>query len=277
MKGPNVAITCARPTPCRKIVMQMKSGSWSNIRFDYAGCHVLVTGGTSGIGAGIAAAYGEAGARVTITGTRPSASDYDIDLSSYGYRQLRVIDDSQIAAVAESLPELDILVLNAGAALAGGGVDEYEPDVFDLALRINLSSAYRLASACREKLARSGLPGGASVIGIASMTSFFGNEVVPGYGAAKAGLVQLTKSLGIHWAAENIRVNAVAVGLTETRMTAAHVADMEALAPYLTRTPLARVGQPRDVAGAVLFLTSAAASFITGQTLPVDGGYSIVG
>lgn len=257
--------------------MQMQQTGWPNIKFDYAGCQVLITGGTSGIGGGIAAAYRDAGAQVTITGTRPSASDYDVDLSGYGYRQLRVTDDEQIEAVAQSLPALDIVVLSAGAALAEDGSDEYEPETFELALRINLSSAYRLAYACREKLARSRLSGGGSLIGIASMTSLFGNEAVPGYGAAKAGLVQLTKTLGIHWAGENVRVNAVAVGLTATRMTAAHIADKEALAPYLARTPLARVGHPRDVAGAVLFLTSSAASFITGQTLPVDGGFSITG
>ena len=113
------------------------------------------------------------------------------------------------------------------------------------------------------------------MIGIASMASYFGIEAVPGYGAAKAGLVQLTKTLAVAWAGDRIRVNAVAAGLTETRMTAAHVGDAQALAPTLARTPMRRVGRPSDIAGAVMFLTSEAAAYITGQTLPVDGGYSI--
>jgi NAD(P)-dependent dehydrogenase (short-subunit alcohol dehydrogenase family) len=107
------------------------------------------------------------------------------------------------------------------------------------------------------------------------MASYFGIEAVPGYGAAKAALVQLTKTLAVAWAADRIRVNAVAAGLTRTRMTAGHVNDPDALAPTLARTPLGRVAEPMDIAGAVLFLTSAAAAYVTGQTLPVDGGYSI--
>jgi NAD(P)-dependent dehydrogenase (short-subunit alcohol dehydrogenase family) len=100
---------------------------------------------------------------------------------------------------------------------------------------------------------------------------------VPAYGAAKAGLVQLVKTLSITWAKDNIRVNAVAAGVTASRMTAQMLKVPPMMAPILARTPLKRVGQPEDVAGAVLFLTSAAASFITGQTVLVDGGYSIVG
>jgi NAD(P)-dependent dehydrogenase (short-subunit alcohol dehydrogenase family) len=107
------------------------------------------------------------------------------------------------------------------------------------------------------------------------MASYFGIEAVPGYGAAKAGLVQLTKTLAVAWADDRIRVNAVAWGLTESRMTATHISDASALAPTMARTPMKRVGAPRDIAGAILFLTSDAAAYITGQTLPVDGGYSI--
>jgi 3-oxoacyl-[acyl-carrier protein] reductase len=248
---------------------------WPNVRYDYQGAHVLVTGGTSGIGAGIAAAYHAAGAQVTITGTRARAGDYPHDLRNFRYLSLSLTDKQQISAVAAALPQLDILVNNAGANFMLQ--NEYDPEVFDKGLQVNLSSVYRLSQACRGQLAASKLAGGASIIGIASLTSFFGLEVVPAYGAAKAGLVQLIKTLGIAWAKDNIRVNAVAAGVTESRMTAQMLKVPAMMAPILARTPLKRTGQPQDVAGAVLFLTSAAASFITGQTLLVDGGYSVVG
>jgi NAD(P)-dependent dehydrogenase (short-subunit alcohol dehydrogenase family) len=250
---------------------------WPDLTFDYRGRHVLVTGGTSGIGAVIAAAYSRAGAHVSVTGTRPAAADYPEDLSDYCYLPLNVLDNDQIENVSCALPQLDILVHCAGVALCGDGGSEFDPEAFERALQINLSSFYRMALALRPKLAVSSLPGGASVISIASMTSFFGNPQVPGYGAAKAGLVQLSKTLAIAWAVQGIRVNAVAAGLTETRMTVNHIANDQALEPLLQRTPLKRVARPGDIAGAVLFLTSSAAAFITGQTLPVDGGYSVVG
>jgi 3-oxoacyl-[acyl-carrier protein] reductase len=249
--------------------------TWTNVRYDYQGAAVLVTGGTSGIGAGIAAAYRAAGAEVTITGTRPAATQYEADLSGYRYLQLSLTDKAQIASVAAQVPRLDVLVNNAGANFMMQ--NEYDPEVFEKGLQVNLASVYRLSQALKPKLAASALPGGGSVIGIASLTSFFGLEVVPAYGAAKAGLVQLVKTLSITWAKDNIRVNAVAAGVTESRMTAQMLKMPPMMAPVLARTPLKRVGQPQDVAGAVLFLTSAAASYITGQTVLVDGGYSIVG
>jgi 3-oxoacyl-[acyl-carrier protein] reductase len=249
--------------------------NWQNIRYDYQGAQVLVTGGTSGIGAGIAAAYREAGAEVTITGTRASLAEYDADLSGYRYLQLSLTDKAQISAVAAALTRLDVLVNNAGANFMLQ--NEYDPEVFEKGLQVNLASAYRMAHGCKGLLAASKLPGGASVIGLASLTSFFGLEVVPAYGAAKAGLVQLTKTLSIAWAKDGIRVNAVAAGVTESRMTAQMLKVPAMMAPVLARTPLKRPGKPADVAGAVLFLTSAAAAFITGQTLLVDGGYSVVG
>jgi len=248
---------------------------WSNATFDYRDAHVLVTGGTSGIGAGIAAAYRAAGADVTITGTRAGAADYDADLSDYRYLQLQLTDNDQIEAVAQALPRLDILVNNAGGNFMLD--NEYEPEVFERALQVNLISAYRMAYACHDKLAQSLLPGGASVIGLGSMTSLFGVEVVPGYGAAKGGLAQLTKTLAIAWAKDNIRVNTIAAGIIASNMTAPALSHTEFTEPVLARTPMKRIGTPEDIAGAILFLTSAAAGFITGQLLPVDGGYSIFG
>lgn len=249
---------------------------WDKISFDYSGNQVLVTGGSNGIGHGIASAYLEAGATVTITGTRPSAADYDKDLSGFRYLQLQATDSAQIESVAAELETLDILVNNAGASLPGGK-DEYQPAVFEQCLQINLTSAYRMAHACKQKLSASTIPGGGSIIGMGSLTSLFGNEFVPGYGAAKAGLVQLTKTLAIAWAGDNIRPNAIVAGLIESNMTAAMLTIDEMSAPMIARTPLGRVGQPSDIAGAVLFLSSPAAAYITGQALPVDGGYSIRG
>jgi NAD(P)-dependent dehydrogenase (short-subunit alcohol dehydrogenase family) len=250
------------------------TGQASRIRFDFSGCRVLVTGGSSGIGAGIAAAFASAGAEVMITGRRPHASDYDTDLSDCRYQQLELTDTRGIASLAAELPGLDVLVNNAGAVLPGGQ-SEYLPDVFEEALRINLAGAFRMATACRDLLKTSSLQGGASIINMASMSSYFGIPIVPGYGAAKAGVVQMTKALAVAWAADGIRVNAVAPGHVSSNMTAPLQASSELSKPILARTPLRRWGSPEDVAGAVLFLASPAASFITGQNLPVEGGYSI--
>ncbi len=248
----------------------------NQMQCNYHGARVLVTGGSNGIGYAIASAFASAGATVTITGTAADAQAYDNDLSAFHYQTLQVKDRDAIFAVAEGLSGLDILVNNAGASLPGGR-SEYEPEIFEESVRINLFSAYHMAYACREKLQASTLAGGASILGIASLTSFFGNEMVPGYGAAKAGLVQLTKTLAMSWARDGIRANAIAAGMIDTRMTH-FLKDMpEMIEPFMARTPLKRWGLPADIANTALFLASANASFITGQTLLVDGGYSIAG
>jgi NAD(P)-dependent dehydrogenase (short-subunit alcohol dehydrogenase family) len=246
------------------------------VSFDFTGARVLVTGGTSGIGHGIARAFDDAGATVIVTGTRASTSDYDVDLSGFDYRQCRMTDTADIAALVTSLDGLDVLVNNAGQSLPGGR-SEQEPDVFEEAVRINLFGAFRLAHACHEHLARSDADGGASVINMGSMSSYFGMEIVPGYGAAKAAVVQMTKTLAVTWARDGIRVNAVAPGVIETAMTAPMMPFDEMTRPLLARTPLGRFGTPEDVAPAVLFLASPDARYITGQTLAIDGGFSIMG
>ena len=247
------------------------------MKFDYQGAAVLVTGGTSGLGAAIASAYRNAGANVTITGTRGSTADYDEDLSGYAYLQLDVEDRQNIDAVAASLPRLDILINNAGVLFHPLGIDEMDPDVFERALMIHLSSAQRMAVRCRDKLARSTLPGGASVIGMGSLGSLFGMEVIPAYGTAKTGLLGLTRAFAVAWGKQNIRVNTVIVGTTWTRMTAPVLADPDFSKEHLARTPLGRHGMPDDISGVVLFLTSGAGAWITGQSIAVDGSYTISG
>ncbi len=243
------------------------------LRFDFSGARVLVTGGSNGIGLGIAQAFAAAGAQVTITGTRAAAADYPHDLSAFAYHPLDVRDVAAIARVTAALERLDVLVNNAGANSVQPS--EWDPDVFDDSLRLNLSSAFRMATALKPLLAKSALEGGASIVNLASMSSFFAVPIVPGYGAAKAGVVQLTKNLAVAWAKHRIRVNAVAPGLILSNMTRV-MKGIEALEkPQIERTPLGRWGTPEDVAPAVLFLASAAAGFVTGHTLCVDGGYAV--
>lgn len=243
----------------------------TGISFDYSGASVLVTGGSNGIGLAIARGYKEAGADVMITGRRGSAEHYDHDLGDFAYRQLDVNSKDAIVALANSLEKLDILVNNAGGAQA----DEWGHDGFEDSLNINLSSAFHLSTACKPLLESSEFEGGASVIGIASMTTYFGYEWTPGYGAAKAGLSQLMKTLGVSWGPLGIRANAVAAGMTRTNLTAPAIDGMpEMIEGMFTRQGIKRVGEPEEIASAVLYLTSPQAAWVTGQTLAVDGGFS---
>jgi NAD(P)-dependent dehydrogenase (short-subunit alcohol dehydrogenase family) len=234
--------------------------------------HVLVTGASSGIGAAIAQAFAADGARVTATGATAAEADAARsrpEMRGITLDVLDVRDDAAVRALLQAQGELDVLVNCAGVIRRGGA--ELEPDTFAEVLDINLTGTMRVCAAARAGLrARRGC-----IVNTASMLSFFGGGLVPGYSASKGGVAQLTKSLAIAYAADAIRVNAVAPGWIATPLTQPLQDDPARSAPILARTPLGRWGTPADVAGPVLFLASAAARFVTGVILPVDGGYLI--
>ena len=239
--------------------------------FEFEGIRVLVTGGTSGIGFGVASAFAAAGATVTITGTRSTAADYERDLSGFIYRRCRLSEPAEIDGVAAGLGELDVLVNNAGQSRPDGE-NEWTPEVFTQVVGVDLIGSYRMAAACLPLLKASAMPGGASVINNLSLTVYFGEPLVPAYGAAKAGLGQLTKTMAVDWARYGIRANAVAPGLIATNFSAALDRDPVRRDAFLARIPLRRFGTPRDVASSVLFLATPESAWITGTCLVVDGG-----
>jgi NAD(P)-dependent dehydrogenase (short-subunit alcohol dehydrogenase family) len=236
--------------------------------FDFSGRVVLVIGASrGGIGSAVAAGFTECGASVRITGAEPEPIAQD--QGRYAYTQLDVADPDAVRSLAQSIPRLDVLVNCAGIARRD---DEWDPAVFVRVLDVNLRGVLHLANAFKGHLATSK----GAMVNIASMYSTFGSPRVPAYGASKAGVAQLTKSLALAWAPAGVRVNAVAPGFIVTEQTARARADGAHVQRVLDRTPLGRWGQPTDLVGPVLFLASPAAAFMTGAVVPVDGGYTAV-
>ncbi len=235
--------------------------------FDYGGRTILISGGSSGIGLAIAQAFREADGDVWITGTRASAADYEGDLAGLTFRRLDMQDGAAIDALPASLPAVDVLINCAGNTIRNE--EAYRPENFDKVIAINLNGTFRLSMAALPQLQK----GPGSVVNIASMTSYFGAPGSPGYGASKAGVLELTQTLGVAWAPYGVRVNGIAPGWIETKLTNFWREDQRDR-QILERTPMGRWGRPEEMAGAALFLASSAASFITGITLPVDGGYT---
>ena len=233
--------------------------------------HIFITGATSGIGEAIAQAFVRDGAQVIATGATEQEVQKAASLANnkgIDFRVLDVRDDAAVQSMVKGIGELDVVVNCAGVIQRSL---ELEAEAFARTIDINLNGTMRVCAAAREGLkARRGC-----IVNTASMLSFFGGGLVPGYSASKGGVAQLTKSLAIAYADDGIRVNAVAPGWIATPLTQALQDDPQRAAPILARTPMKRWGTPADIAGPVMFLASAQAQFVTGVILPVDGGYLI--
>ena len=232
---------------------------------------ILVIGGSSGIGAAIAQAFATNGDHVIATGVTKEEVErawVQSEQNKISFQQLDVRDGNVVQDCIDEIDSLDVLVNCAGVIHRNA---EHQPEVFADVIDINLNGSMRVCNAAREKLKQSK----GCIINTASMLSFFGGGLVPGYSASKGGIAQLTKSLAIAYAPDGIRVNAVAPGWIATQFTQALQEDSQRSEAILSRTPLGRWGEPEDVVGPVLFLASDAACFVTGVVLPVDGGYLI--
>lgn len=235
------------------------------------GQKALVTGGTQGIGAAVARQLAGMGAQVIAAGLAPARGWNEDDppgAAGINLAELDVSDPQSVSQLFSGLDDLDILVNCAGIIRRGA---EHDLEVFEQVIAVNLTGTMRVCSAARALLARRG----GSIVNLASMLSFFGGALVPAYSASKGGIAQLTRSLALAYAAEGIRVNAVAPGWIATPLTQALQEDEERSRALLQRTPLGRWGQPEDVAHVAAFLCTPAASFMTGAVVPVDGGYLV--
>ncbi len=236
---------------------------------DFSGHRVVVTGGSNGIGNAMARAFRDSGADVLVTGTR-AREDYDSDLDAMDYRRLDLGDDDAIQAFAAEIDRLDVLVNCAGMVAYRG--KEFEAETFRKVMDVNLTAILQLGGALRPKLAAR--PG--SMINVTSLTAFFSSRGNPAYGASKAAMVQLTKTLAVAWAKDGIRVNAIAPGWVKTKMTEVSWGNEDIDEAILKRTPMRRWAGPEDMAGPALFLASDLAQYVTGETILVDGGFSLV-
>lgn len=240
---------------------------------DFTARRVLVIGGSSGIGNGIAQGFRAHGAEVTVTGTRPDEGDYleaeDSDFTGLAYRQLDVTDRDAADALAAEIGAVDVLVQSQGVVRYKRA--EFTREGWDAVVDVNLNSVMDVARAFHQGLAERG----GNMIVVSSVAAFKSTIGTPAYAASKAGAASLVKTLGEAWARDGLRVNGIAPGLVPTKLTAVTTDHPERREASLRAIPLGRMGTPEDMAGAALFLASPLASYMTGQTLVVDGGLTL--
>jgi NAD(P)-dependent dehydrogenase (short-subunit alcohol dehydrogenase family) len=241
--------------------------------FDLSGKGAIVTGSTRGIGRAIAGALIAQGARVLVTSedaddTRRVAAELEMP-----GQQCDVTDEVALAALVDravaEFGGLDILVCNAGITGRPGSFAELDLGDYAKVMAVNLTSQILLLNLALPAIAARG--GGAAVL-ISSLSGLRGNGRINAYALAKAGVAQLARNLAVEWGSRNVRVNAVSPGFIATELSQPLLDDAAFMARRMAMTPLRRPGTPAEVAGAVVFLSSAAGAFVTGQNLVVDGG-----
>jgi 2-deoxy-D-gluconate 3-dehydrogenase len=251
--------------------------------FDLHGKVAIVTGGNGGLGRGMAVGLARAGADIVIAArneakTAAVATEFR---QTYGVRvlelQVDVCQEADVQAMVEqtlhAFGRVDILVNNAGTNIRKTPQELTTAD-WQLVIDTNLRSAFLCSQAVYAPMVRGG---GGKIINNGSMFSLFGGSHVLAYAASKGGVVQLTKSLAVSWAKDNIQVNVILPGWLHTDLTNGAIRELPGLYErVLARTPQGRWGQPEDLAGAAVFLASRASDFVTGVALPVDGGYSVL-
>ena len=249
--------------------------------FDLNGKVALVTGGNGGIGLGMALGLAKAGATVVVAARNAEKSAAAVEaLRATGSESFAlaadVTDEASVVAlfneIAQRCGRLDILVNNAGTTVRKP-VDQLSLTEWNSVMDTNLTSAFLCCRAAYPLMQRAG---GGKIVNIGSMASIFGMPYAPAYGASKGGIVQLTKAMAASWAKDGIQVNAVLPGWIQTDLTDGARAQVAGLNDrVIAHTAAGRWGQPQDLAGIAVFLSSAGSDFITGTAIPVDGGYSI--
>jgi 3-oxoacyl-[acyl-carrier protein] reductase len=234
-------------------------------------------GGSSGIGNGIAHAFKDRGGDVHVWGTRPSATAYDgeegSDLTGLHYTQVDVGDPDAIEAApgpGGADAPLDVLVLCQGTVVYKRG--EFERPGWDKVMAVNLDSLMHCCRKFKPALMPTDGREAGKVIIVSSIAGYGANVGNPAYAASKAGAMSLVRTLGVAWAPDGIRVNGMAPGLVDTKLTKVTTQHPKRLEGALARIPSGRLGTPADMAGAVLFLASPLAAYVNGQTLACDGG-----
>lgn len=241
--------------------------------FDFTGKTALVTGGVSGIGAAASLAFKRAGAHVIacgLTDQELAAALANRDFAGIDIRHLDVTDARAVDELIGSMRSLDFVVNSAGLIRREA---EHQPDVFAHVIDVNLNGGMRVTATARPLLARSK----GAVVFIASVMSFFGGPKQPAYSASKGAVRNLVMSLGAAYAADGIRVNAVAPGWVITELSRGARENPERNAQITSRIPMGHWAEPAEIADPILFLCSDAARYMTGTVMLVDGGYASVG
>lgn len=240
---------------------------------DFTGRNVLVVGGSSGIGNGIAQAFRARGANVHVWGTRASAADYagdeGSDLTGLGYTQVDCSSVDSILSAPAPFGTIDVLVHSQGAVLYKR--QEFQPEGWDKVMAVNVGSVMHISQRFHDALAAAK----GNVIVISSIGSFRATMGNPAYAASKAAAVNLVRALAQAWAGDGIRVNGIAPSLVDTKMTKVTMDHEHRRERALAKIPLGRFGSVEDMAGVALFLASPLAAYVCGQTLVVDGGMTL--